>query len=312
MFFSPSHVDTSLPLSFSRFTPNTNTYTRPEHTSISKPLSTETETPPQLRPILPLHSAAFQLEKLLLQDDLNRNRRWTDYHSKTSEIVKKWLVNSAGAGGLATLADIHFATVTLLDPNDKLIASERNLLLLTTRPSAERERGENLRKRNNHLLTKSPPSFTNSFLQKSSREIGSWLLSLAVNLLWKEAKYTDALKLCSKAFVATNLHINHEKKEQNTDSMNPFIGRLGWCQSDMTSRCVKSADETLKTSGTRIDKLRKQKAIRAMIVNLMLSEQKTSTNQKHSTCTTQRTTQRTTQCTTQRNGIARFLYPHLN
>eukprot|EP00555_Chaetoceros_dichaeta_P002034 CAMPEP_0198249816 /NCGR_PEP_ID=MMETSP1447-20131203/1210_1 /TAXON_ID=420782 /ORGANISM="Chaetoceros dichaeta, Strain CCMP1751" /LENGTH=303 /DNA_ID=CAMNT_0043934529 /DNA_START=48 /DNA_END=959 /DNA_ORIENTATION=- len=297
MCFSPSLVDVPLPLSL--FTTNTYAYTRTEQTSTS--LSTKPKASPQLRPIPPLHSAAFHLEKLLLQDEFYRQRRWTDYRSKPSDIVKGWLVNSAGVGGLATLADIHIATVTLLDPNDKMIVSERDLLLLTTNHlSAEGGGGKILTERNNNLPKEPTPSTKHSFLKKSSREIGSWLLSLTVNLLWKEAKYTHALNLCSKAFSVTNAHINYEEKDPNADSLNPLLGRLGWCLSVMASRCVKSADETLKTSNARMDVFRKDKAAREMIVDLMLSEQQIPRVQQHSTRATQR------------QGSARYLYPHLN
>jgi len=272
--------------------------------AIDKHISTSTKTeahlPSQTQPLPPLNSAAFHLENLLAKDDFERKSRWDGYHSDPSDVVKKWLVYSDTVSGLATLADIHTAIGTLLDPNDKIIVSERNMLLLTTRYFMK---GDKRRLReDSHRFS----ATSTLFLKKSSREVGSWLLSLTANLLWKRGRYTQALTLCSSAIEIVNTHIDREGKDSSNSSLSPLLSRLQWCQSDMASRCVSSVQETLNASGIRVRILRKDRETRAMLINLMLSEQQTLRKQKRMYAVHNQS-----RSTTKRNTISHSLYPQL-
>jgi len=161
---------------------------------------TTEEEAPAPPPVPPLEAAALRLDRLLGGSGKDKDPHAL-LHSYTNpaKVVRKWLGTSSGAAGNAKVEDIQAAAHKLLDPagpSDKgrslLISPEQAATATTTMDVDEDGKGE-----------KASPYLSTA----SSREVESWLLSLAVRLLWRDGKMQEALDLAQKGIDILLAHI---------------------------------------------------------------------------------------------------------
>ncbi len=112
-----------------------------------------------------------------------------------------------------------------------------------------------------------PQNLKSHQLVESKNEVESWLLLLAIHILWKkESKCTHALELCSKAIDITSKHINdililspksHLEKEENAEkvmSLKKIASILKTYEALIAQECVSSYlgknDDTLENDST--------------------------------------------------------------
>lgn len=159
-------------------------------------------------PVPPLEAAAQRLERLL-GGRLTDKDRMLDFYTNPVKVVRRWLGTSSGAAGNASADDIKSAAAKLLDP------------------SGICEKGRSLLVSHDTMVTDDEDSFLSL---ASAREVEVWLLSLAVRLLWKEKKFSEAFEMSEKA-----IRIVYEHMEQNSlkvatassaSSLFPLLARL--------------------------------------------------------------------------------------
>ena len=106
------------------------------------------------------------------------------------------------------------------------------------------------------------------------REIESWLIWVAVNLLWRSSnKIIGALSLCAKGINITTLHMQKTSKSQqiyNEDtSLYPLLSRLNHYSILITENGMGRKKEGDKfESGNKLAMLRKSVNTRAELLNL--------------------------------------------
>lgn len=165
-----------------------------------------------LPPTPPLEAAARRLERLLGGGVADKDRLVHTY-SNPAKIVKRWLGTSSGAAGNATMGDISAAASTLLDPSGRC-AVGREFILKATGESMDTE-----------------PSQEPKYLTSASdREIETWLLSLAVRLLWKDQKYAEGFALSQKGISLLMGHLEGARvvtgMGASISSLFPLLARI--------------------------------------------------------------------------------------
>lgn len=201
------------------------------------------ETPPP--PVPPLEAAAQRLERLL-GGGLSDKDRMLDFYTNPVKVVRRWLGTSSGAAGDASAEDIKAAAAKLLDPAGPCAAG-RQLLL-----SAGQEESE--------------PTYLSL---SSAREVESWLLSLAVRLLWRDNKHAEAFELSQKAIQIMMHHL--EGKSLSSDaSLFPLLARMYRLRA-----LVVSSDTSLRADMAKahnMASLRRDVDTQATLLNCMLRD----------------------------------------
>lgn len=151
----------------------------------------------------PLEAAARRLDRLL------GGAITKDAYSNPSKVVKRWLGTSSGASGKATLADISLAAKNLIPEASsgyqllKDLSSGTNAGMdVETEASSE----------------ESPNKLSNA----STVEVETWLLSLAVRILWKQSNHTQAYALVTQGISTLVVYLEHKTK----NSLFPLLARL--------------------------------------------------------------------------------------
>jgi hypothetical protein len=212
------------------------------------------------------------------------------HYTNPAKVVRRWLSTSSGAAGDATAADIQSAAAILLDP----AVSKGGLALLVTpeitsttaAPPAAAE-GETI----------PPPPVL--YVKVAAREVESWLISLAVRILWKEQKYAQAFELAQRGMDILLTHIEEASLKITTAvsfsvasggggaaSLFPLLARLTrWrslaAESLLSSNSAGTSPETLHAAANlRIDlarahnlaTLRRDVDTQATLLNSMLRD----------------------------------------
>jgi hypothetical protein len=161
----------------------------------------------------PLEAAAHRLERSLGTGSAK------DYftYSNPAKIVRRWLGTSSGATQSATLSDVASAAERLLDPNLN-ISTAREQLMSFANDDSKMEADEK-----KEVLAE--PAYATV---SSAREIDSWLVSLAVRLLWKKQDYAQALTLAQEGIVRTEQYLQTVSQSVSTSasSLFPLLARL--------------------------------------------------------------------------------------
>ena len=167
----------------------------------------------------PLEAAARRLERLLSAEQV------LDFYTNPVKVVRRWLGTSSGAAGRATADDIARAAVQLLDPD--VSASGRALLLAYASKISSSSSSSST---STAMDTTEPaeedkplPSSASYLTPASSREVESWLTSLAVRLLWKQGQSTEALELAQKGIEILQQHV---EGSPSSSSLFPLLARL--------------------------------------------------------------------------------------
>jgi hypothetical protein len=158
----------------------------------------------------PLQASARRLERLLTTLTANQHHSY----SNPVKIVRRWLATSSGAAGSATTDGIDAAAAALLDPAGSC-AKGRSLLVTMEVETAEDD---------------APPVY----LENAAREVESWLISLAVRLLWKQQNYVAALALSQSGVEQIMAHFEETSRRitsTSAPSLFPLLARLYRLQS---------------------------------------------------------------------------------
>jgi hypothetical protein len=172
---------------------------------------TDEETPAPIMP--PLEAAAHRLERLLGGGRLDKDSMLHSY-TNPAKVVRRWLGTSSGASTDAAVEDISAAAAALLDPDGPCARGRELLCAGGAAMEVDAEK-------------------TGAFLTKASaREVESWLISLAVRLLYKEKNYQKAFDLSQKAIdiimarlEEAALHIT-SVSATSTSSLFPLLARM--------------------------------------------------------------------------------------
>jgi len=153
----------------------------------------------------PLEAAARRLDRLL------RGSNNKDAYSNPSKVVKRWLGTASGAAGKATLETISAAANNVLKPEQK-----GRELCMSLAEVQDMETGDEEEKKEEEV----PSKISNA----AAMEVESWLITLAVRVLWKEKKFTEAFQLAEQGIAV--LLENIEKRQSNKNSLFPLLARL--------------------------------------------------------------------------------------
>lgn len=172
----------------------------------------DTTTTPVTVTVAPLEAAAHRLERLLSEKVL-------DFYTNPVKVVRRWLGTSSGAAGDATVQDIQAAAAALLDPNS---SSSDGRALLTTGYQIEVPVSME-----EDAASPADQVQTVYLTQASAREVESWLISLAVRLLWKQGKHTEAFELSQKGIEIIMQHLEAPSGSSgSTSSLFPLLARM--------------------------------------------------------------------------------------
>ena len=247
---------------------------------------------------------------------LDQQQRQQRHHS--SNQVLDFLRNDDIVTHSATFDDIAYAAGILLDPcgssqSGRALLMERKPLLQSQHQTHviewDLEGDDNNSMHNQQKLEKemeqekeqsllistdAVTEIDESHIENYPRVVEAWLLSIAVRYLHKEAKYTEALSLCSKSIgiVSDHVHIietmsptsplNRSSNEEQRTSLLLLHYRLQKLRSSMAKECVKatlheSSDGKKVTRGrdgyshSRLSSLRQIVDSKASLLNLQMN-----------------------------------------
>uniref|UniRef100_A0A7S2WPD9 PCI domain-containing protein n=1 Tax=Eucampia antarctica TaxID=49252 RepID=A0A7S2WPD9_9STRA len=183
------------------------------------------------------------------------------HHVNPSKTVRRWLGTSSGASGSCTLEDVARAASSLLDPMCSS-STGRDLLM---------QLSEN--------VTMEDSSADNAFLTvRTSREVESWLLSLAVRILFQQNSNQQALILCDKSIQIVQTHLDEASAATvggTASSLYPLLARLYRYQSLVVER-IELPDSVQRRAhlmdAHRMACLRRDVDTSATLLNLLLRD----------------------------------------
>jgi len=254
---------------------------------------------PSTKQVETIHTAALSLESLMRV-------------TYSSDAVKKFMDSDEFITKSASISDVTDAAELLLDPGGPNAMGRSLLIAICPIPIIEGYLGGDHHAQRKTKTDKLQSSY--SYIEYCPNEVEAWLLSIAVRLLEKEARCTDALALCSKAIGIVAGHKqeletmsptspqNQVRMEEKRSSMMIFLGRFHSYQTSIAQGCVKSMLGA-KNGHNHLSSLRRSVDSKASILNLKLRELSQEEGEKIS--------QRGEQKSKQKIKHYWYLYPHL-
>ena len=190
-------------------------------------------------------------------------------HSNPSKIVKRWLATSSGTASEATLADVSFVAKTKLNPMATSATGRDLLMQLSPAPEEMETEGE--------AVEEIEPKYSLA----ASREVESYLLSLAIRLLWRNNESAKALELSIKAIQITTLHMEEASKNTygvgKANGLYPLLARLYRYQSLVTESCapgfhLEQVQRGQLGNAHRMAVIRRDVDTQATLLNIMLKD----------------------------------------
>lgn len=188
-------------------------------------------------------------------------------HANPSKIVKRWLGISSGTASAVSLDDVAYVAKTMLDPTG-VSASGRDLLMqLSSGMQMEEE--------------SSTVASDAKYVIKCTREIESYLLSLAVRILWRQQEASKALELCTKAIQITTVHMEEASKNTygvgSANGIYPLLARLYRLQSLVAENCnaefgLEMGQRQHLLNAHRMAVIRRDVDTQATLLNIMLRD----------------------------------------
>jgi len=277
----------------------------PPTTITTKKEEPVTPPPPKYPPV---ESAARRLERLFGGQTNNTNNapsKSTIVVSAAptplinqSKILKKWLGSVSGTAGKATLAQIACCAERTLDPSSNCATGRELLMNLATADERAAVLTEFNKKDNDTTAKKkdddameeeeedaikvdTPPSY----LTKSSREVESWLLTLAIRIQWRSNNYTEAYEWCIKSLSILDAHltdcgdVTFNVSGSGVGGLYPLLARLlryrsltlESLPSNVRSELIANQRSELASRHT-MAVLRKDSDVSATVLNIMLHD----------------------------------------
>lgn len=174
----------------------------------------------------PIDAAARRLERLLVgvgpvePSTTFPNASVRLSLSNPGKIVRRWLGTSSGTASNAKMPDVISAGKRLLQPG-------AGLDLLT---ALEEEEGEDAKmtvvdEEKKEDSASSSPVEKNK-LASARCEVESWLLSLAVRILWRAKKFTRAFELATKSISVISSHVESSTAGRDPAALFPLLARI--------------------------------------------------------------------------------------
>jgi hypothetical protein len=152
-----------------------------------------------------LLTARQQLQQQQAAEQLKLQAAQQNFHyTNPAKVVRRWLSTSSGAAGDATAADIQSAAAILLDP---AVSSKGRSLLVTPETATPTASVPAAAAAADGETPPPPPPPVLLYVKMAAREVESWLISLAVRILWKEQKYAQAFELAQRGMDILLAHI---------------------------------------------------------------------------------------------------------
>ena len=272
---------------------------------------------------------AFELDSL-----------FNDHQSRTFDGVKKFANGDDDViRQSASLRDVVDAAEDLLDPIGSTVEGRSLLRNFLPVSIIEWDLGGEDSKTCSSSTSSSQSFRTNElepFVENCSQEVEAWLLSLAVHILQRDERCTDALSICSSAIGILSQHIHNLKNrspatpqklnvrvaqmEEKELGLVLFLDRLQMQQQSIAHRCVKAMLDEGSHIGNRssgnnnhLTKLRRSVDSKASILNLQLRELSADDDPKGTPVAVfqQRRTHAQQQKRKYPKEIRHYLYPHL-
>jgi hypothetical protein len=191
--------------------------------------------------IPPLVAAARRLDKLL-SAGVDTNQALDYFYTNPVKVVRRWLGTSSGASASADAIHIQAAAYTLLDETSS-VAEGRRLLVegyvpppppavepLSDTPMDTEESTTPA------LATVEAPKADSALVENtyvsrhSAAAVESWLLSLAVRLLWKQGKMPEAFELAERGIAIVMQHLTGSSStlasSTTLSALYPLLARL--------------------------------------------------------------------------------------
>lgn len=187
-------------------------------------------------------------------------------HSNPSKIVKRWLGTSSGTAANADLADVSFVAKTMLNPLSTN-ATGRDLLMQLS-PTPEEMQTD---------ADEAEPKY----LEAAACEVESYLLSLAIRILFRNNESEKALELSIKAIQITNLHMAEMSKNTygvgSANGLYPLLSRLFRFQSLVAESCapgyhLEQGKRGELVNSHRLAVIRRDVDTQATLLNIMLRD----------------------------------------
>mmetsp|Transcript_3696 Transcript_3696/g.7746 ORF Transcript_3696/g.7746 Transcript_3696/m.7746 type:complete len:574 (-) Transcript_3696:177-1898(-) len=223
-----------------------------------------------------------------------------------AKIFRRWLGSSSGASGKATLSQVASCAERTLDPNGKCATGRELLVGLVTeeerndvwrnfsskgkdgdKPKAgektEKEKKVEDSKKKEEAMDEDetnnePPPIT--YLVKSAREVESWLVSLAVRILWRAKKHQEAFEWTQKGLNVLDAHLSEcSSSGGDVGGLYPLLARLLRYRS-LALQSLSPATRSALTASLRPELagrhttavLRRDADVQAVVLNVMLRD----------------------------------------
>lgn len=192
-------------------------------------------------------------------------------HANPSKIVKRWLGISSGAASSMTLDDVAYVAKTMLDPTG-VSANGRDLLMQLSSGMQTEEQGSSIDMTSLNDI---------KYITKCTREVESYLLSLAVRILWRQKEASKALDLCTKAIQITTFHMEEASKNTygvgSANGIYPLLARLYRLQSLVAESCnvnfgLEMGQRQHLLNAHRMAVIRRDVDTQATLLNIMLCD----------------------------------------
>ena len=211
-------------------------------------------------PIPPLISSARRLERLLGGGVSNNGKEKENggmtgnngsyTYTNPAKVVRRWLGTSSGAAGEAKADDVKTAAAELLDPKGP--CAQGRSLLLSEEPS----------------ISDTEPTYLD---MAAAREVESWLISLAVRILYKDGNHKEAFDLAQHGI---NIIMGH--LDASSSALFPLLSRMF----RLRALTAESLDDPVVLSNLRVDmaqahnmaSLRRDVDTQATVLNCMLRD----------------------------------------
>ena len=229
------------------------------------------EPKPEAPSVPPLQASALRLERLLGGPKGVVSNESSSYTNPV-KVIRRWLATSSGAAADSTAQDIQAAAKALLDPNGVCAQGRRALLgdaAASEATTMEIDGGAD---------SASGPTY----LAVAAREVESWLISLAVRVLWKEKNYTQAFEMSQQGIAIIMTHLEEASNKITSvsaplaSSLFPLLARLYRLRS-LTTEAIKdpALNANLRVEMARahnLATLRRDVDTQATLLNCMLRD----------------------------------------
>lgn len=241
----------------------------------------------------PLAAAAQRLDRLL------SDKVVLDFYTNPVKVVRRWLGTSSGAAADAAVTDIQAAAFSLLDPDPAGgCATGRALLIAGYQPppvaaastttSATAPTDIETDDAAASTAASASAAVSTYLTLSSAREVESWLISLAVRLLWKQGKPMEALELAQKGIDIAMHHLEAGTTSlvptSSSSGLFPLLARLYRLRSLAAESCARAlapSSSSMSTTGMDVASmaeahnlatLRRDVDTQATILNSMLRD----------------------------------------